>query len=148
MEQNWSKRLCFSWKQDISNTRIPGTSPLLGFGSSSALHRALQGTKLPHTGPWLMAGFGWGRCMHLSPRTSRICYLQDLAFLTPCSCEAPAWHHHILLSHTSASARSGCSEAVLPVIKQISSAPEPESCSLQPLKLSWDCPIIKHKQNF
>lgn len=40
-------------------TRIPGNSPLLGFGSSSALHKALQGATPPHTGLRLMAGFGW-----------------------------------------------------------------------------------------
>lgn len=52
--------------------------PPLGFCSSGALHRALQGAKPPHIGPKLMAGFGRGRCMHLSPRTSRVYHLQNL----------------------------------------------------------------------
>lgn len=66
----------------------PWYLPLSGFGSSSALHRALQGAKPPHRGPRLTAGFGLGRCMHLSLRFA-ICRIWQ-GFLTPCSClESP-----------------------------------------------------------
>lgn len=62
-------------------------------------HRALQGTKPPRMGPRLAAGFGRGRCLHPSPRGGRDSRLQDLALLTPCSCEAAARGHRNPSSH-------------------------------------------------
>ena len=65
-----------------------------------ALHRALQGTKPPHVGPRLAAGFGRGRCPHPSLRGGRVSRLQDLALLALCSCEAPARGHNTLSHNT------------------------------------------------
>lgn len=104
-------------------------------------HRALQGTKPHHVGPRLVAGFGRGRCPHPSPRGGRVSRLQDLVFLTPCSCEAPlgVTTTPFLTTQDFAPPGSCCSAAVLPAGSSFSASTDLQ-CPRAPVLL---CPATE-----